>query len=261
MFLCFVEDEFYTREGILNSVDWQALQIDRLESASDGKSGEALLTLRPDILLTDIRLPYHSGLELASSAKEVDADCEIIILSSYSDKEYLFKAISLSAVAYIEKPVDLGKLSTAISQAVERRRRSLSLRERNTEDPSFNTLDGLIDTTDSSLSHATRIILSKLDKDYSNPNLSVESLAEHVHLNPAYLSTVFKKDTGQSLKHLITRVRIQRACFLLRTTNLSISSISVQTGYRASNYFAHTFRQEMGMTPGEYRDLLREKQS
>lgn len=261
MFLCFVEDEFYTREGILNSVDWQALQIDQLKSASDGKSGEALLALHPDILLTDIRLPYRSGLELAATAKEADADCEIIILSSYSDKEYLFKAISLSAVAYIEKPVDLEKLSTAISKAVGRRKRSLSFREQSAEAQTFNTLDGLIDMTSSSLSHTTRIVLSKLDKDYSNPNLSVESLAEYVHLNPAYLSTVFKKDTGRSLKHLITRVRIQRACFLLRTTNLSISSISVQTGYRASNYFAHTFRQEMGMAPGEYRDLLREKQS
>lgn len=262
MFLCFVEDEFYTREGILNSVDWQALKIDRLESASDGKSGEALLALRPDILLTDIRLPYHSGLELAATIKEADEDCEIIILSSYSDKEYLFKAISLSAVAYIEKPVDLGKLSTAISQAVERRKRSLSLRDhQGTEERVFDTLEGLIDRSSSSFSHTTYIVLSKLDKDYSNPNLSVESLAEHVHLNPAYLSTVFKKDTGQSLKRLITRVRIQRACFLLRTTNLSVSSISIQIGYRASNYFAHTFRQEMGMTPCEYRDLLHEKQT
>lgn len=60
MFLCFIEDEFYTREGILNSIDWQALQIDRLESTSDGKAGESLLTLRPDILLTDIRIPKRN---------------------------------------------------------------------------------------------------------------------------------------------------------------------------------------------------------
>lgn len=260
MFLCFIEDEFYTREGILNSIDWQALQIDRLESASDGKAGESLLTLRPDILLTDIRLPYHTGLELATTVKKMDADCEIIILSSYSDKEYLFKAISLSAVAYIEKPVNVEELSTAISQAVERRKRSLRFRKQDTDSQAFNVFDGLIDTASSSLSHTTRIVLSKLDKNYSDPNLSVESLAEYVHLNPAYLSTVFKKDTGQSLKRLITRMRIQRACFLLRTTNLNVHNISVQIGYRASNYFAHVFQQEMGMTPVEYRDRLHEKQ-
>lgn len=260
MLLCFVEDEFYTREGILASVDWQALQIDRVETASDGKAGAALLSLRPDILLTDIRLPYCSGLELASLTKEADPDCEIVIISSYSDKEYLFQAISLSAVAYVEKPVDINELSSAISLAVERRKRSLLLRQQQQEE-TLPSLDVVGDIADKQLSHTSRILLSKLERDYADPNLSVESLAEYVHLSPAYLSTTFKKDTGYSLKRLITRVRIQKACSLLRTTNLSVSSISQQTGYRAANYFAHIFQQEMGMSPHEYRSSVSQQQS
>lgn len=260
MLLCFVEDEFYTREGILASVDWQALQIDRVETASDGKAGAALLSLRPDILLTDIRLPYCSGLELATRTKEADPDCEIVIISSYSDKEYLFQAISLSAVAYVEKPVDIAQLSAAISLAVERRKRSLLLRQsQQEEEPLCSDLVG--DMADQQLSHTSRILLSKLDRDYADPNLSVESLAEYVHLSPAYLSTTFKKDTGYSLKRLITRVRIQKACVLLRTTNLPVSIISQQTGYRAANYFAHIFQQEMGMSPHQYRDSVEKEPS
>lgn len=157
MLLCFVEDEFYIREGVLSSVDWQALHIDRVEAASDGKAGAALLSMRPDILLTDIRLPYFSGLELANLAKAANADCEVIIISSYSNKEYLFQAISLSAVAYVEKPIDISELSSAISLAVDRRKRSLLFRSQ--ESDTSLSGDVLTDISSKPISHTSRIIL------------------------------------------------------------------------------------------------------
>lgn len=253
MLLLFIEDEFYTRQGILNTVNWLSLGVDRVECAADGKTGEELLSLHPDILLTDIIMPYHSGLELAEMAKEADPECEIIILSSYSDKQYLFKAISLSTVAYIEKPVDIGELTQAVAQAVERRRKSQRFQElENGADPA-DGLEGLPDPGNPAFSHTTRMVLSYLRWHYADPALSLDSIAEYVHLNPAYLSDSFKKDTGMNLKRLITEVRIKRACFLLRTTNLSVANIAARTGYRSANYFSRLFRQETGMTPLQYR--------
>lgn len=253
MLLLFVEDEFYTRQGILSTVDWQSLGVDRVEYAVDGKTGEELLSLRPDILLTDIRMPYRSGLELAEMAKEADPGCEIIILSSYSDKEYLLKAISLSTVAYIEKPVDIGELSHAVSQAVERRRKARRFQELESGEAPAHELDGLPDCNDHAFSHTTRIVLSHLMRHYADPGLSLDSIAAYVHLNPAYLSDSFKKDTGHNLKRLITEVRMKKACSLLASTNLSVADIAAQTGYRSANYFSRLFRQETGMTPLEYR--------
>ena len=89
MKLLFVEDEYYTRCGILQSVDWASLGIDEVESASNGQEGLQKLSVHPDILLTDIRMPYISGLDIAKQLKRDDPDSEVIILSSYSDKEYL----------------------------------------------------------------------------------------------------------------------------------------------------------------------------
>lgn len=253
MTLLFVEDEFYTRQGILGSMDWLSLGVDRVETVTDGKAGMQQLALCPDILLTDIRMPYCTGLELAAKAKQNDPHCEIIIMSSYSDKEYLFKAISLSTVAYIEKPVDLRELSGAITQAVERRKRSRLIGSLQGETAAETVPRALPDPSDEAYSHTTRIALTYLAGHYADPGLSLEAVARHVHLNPAYLSGSFKKDTGRNLKRVIIDVRMEKAGELLRDTALSVATVAARTGHRSANYFSKLFHKETGQTPHEYR--------
>ncbi len=259
MTLLFIEDEVYTRIGVVESVRWEALGITRLETASDGKAGLEKLALRPDIVLTDIRMPYHTGLEIAAQAKKNDPDCEIVILSSHSDKEYLFKAISLSTVAYIEKPVDVEELSQALSQAVQRRRQSLRLKKMDgLERPSCETLRQLLGKA-VSVSHPTRMMIEHLADHYADPALSVESIAARVHLNPVYASSVFKEETGHGLKRAIMEIRLQEACALLLTTNSPVADIAAKVGYRGANYFTKMFHKEAGLSPNEYR-AAKEKQ-
>lgn len=252
MTLLFVEDEFYTRQGIVSSIDWLSLGVDRLESVTDGKSGMEQLSLRPDILLTDIRMPYFTGLELAEKAKLQDPHCEIIIMSSYSDKAYLFQAISLSTVAYIEKPVDLRALSAAIVRAVERRKRSqlIDTFQGGTQPAALGALP---DPAGEAYSHTTKIALGYLAEHYADPDLSLEAVARHVHLNSAYLSGSFKKDTGRNLKRVIIDVRMEKAAALLLDTSLSVTNIAARTGYRNANYFSKLFHKETGFTPHAYR--------
>lgn len=254
MTLLFIEDEIYTRTGILESVDWDMLGITRVETANDGKSGFSKLAIRPDIVLTDIRMPYQSGLEIAAKAKKNDPDCEIIILSSHSDKEYLMTAISLSTVAYIEKPVDIAELSHAITQAVRRRRQSARLRRIDgAETPSSAVLLALLKQS-SGYSHPTQMMIRYLEGHYPDADLLVENIAECVHLSPIYASALFKEETGLGLKRTITDIRMEEACSLLNATNLPIAELAEKVGYHGANYFAKLFKKEMGMTPIEYRE-------
>lgn len=257
MTLLFLEDEFYTRNGILDSIPWAALGVTRVETACDGQAGMERLKLMPDILLTDIRMPYRTGLEVALEAKKNDPDCEIIIMSSYSDKEYLMTAISLSTIAYIEKPVDLMELRQALENAVERRKRSRLITSMN-KPAAPPVIDKLLKGDRERYSHSTRIIIDELAARYSDPDLSVEKLAELVRLNPAYLSGSFKQETGCTLKRVITAMRINEACALLKNTNIPISEVSVKAGYLNPGYFAKLFRREKGCSPNEYREGRRE---
>lgn len=83
--------------------------------------------------------------------------------------------------------------------------------------------------------------------------LSLNEIAEHIHLNPAYLSTLFRRTMNQSPISYINSVRIERAKLLLRSTNQSISEIAASLGFAQDIYFYRLFKQLTKVTPSEYR--------
>lgn len=252
MRLLFCEDEYLTRLGVVQTLKWADMGIDELDTARNGQEGMEKLALLPDILLTDIRMPFISGLEIAEALKKQNPDSEVIIMSSYSDKEYLKKAIVLSTVAYIEKPLDLAELRRALENAVARRKQSILLKTlQDSRKPVFSCLP---DPETPGFSHATRLVLREIQEHYANLNLSVDSLAQTVHFSPVYLGTTFREETGRNIRPLLTEVRIEAACRLLETTNLPILQIALQTGFSSPNYFAKQFRRNTGISPNEYRE-------
>jgi two-component system, response regulator YesN len=131
MKLLLVEDERLTREGILESVDWMRLQITEVREAVDGMDALAAAELyAPDIVLTDIRMPRMEGVSLAFQLRRKFPNCKIVFMSGYADKEYLKAAITLKAVSYVEKPLDVDELEDALAKAVaeyEAERKQLQL--------------------------------------------------------------------------------------------------------------------------------------
>ena len=90
--------------------------------------------------------------------------------------------------------------------------------------------------------------------DHLHEDLSVRSLAENVGLNQSYLSKLFAKETGTTIKHFVTRARIDTAENLLKYTEHSSSEISFALGFSSQSAFISVFRKENGMTPSHYRD-------
>lgn len=117
--LLIADDEGFVRNGLIKNLNWQSLGVDLVEQAADGAAAyEKASELRPDILLTDVRMPKMDGIELATKLRDVLPYCKIIFMSGYSDKEYLKSALHLKAVSYIEKPINLNEISQVISEAV-----------------------------------------------------------------------------------------------------------------------------------------------
>lgn len=120
MKLLLVDDEAHVREGICARISWAKLGITELKTAKNGCAGlELSREFKPDIVLTDVRMPRMDGIEMAFAIREELPDCCIIFMSGYSDKEYLKSAITLKAISYVEKPMDLDELSDAIAKAVQ----------------------------------------------------------------------------------------------------------------------------------------------
>lgn len=84
-------------------------------------------------------------------------------------------------------------------------------------------------------------------------SITLKDVADHVHLNPAYFSTIFKQSTGSSFKEYLNMVRIEESKRLLTTTNYSVIDISVATGFEDQSYFSKVFKKYTGLTPKQYR--------
>ncbi len=123
----FVEDEIVTREGIRDKVDWQGAGFEFCGEAPDGEMALPLLqAAQPDLLITDIKMPFMDGLELCKIVRERMPRVKIVILSGHDEFEYAQKAINLGVTEYLLKPVtaqDLDRVLHRIAAQIDSERR------------------------------------------------------------------------------------------------------------------------------------------
>lgn len=111
----------------------------------------------------------------------------------------------------------------------------------------------------SSVSHAAvlRQVLSFIESNFHQEDLSLNRIAEEVHLTPSYISTLFKKYQGVNLSDYLMELRVKNAMRLLIETEFKTYEISEKVGYNNPQYFSVVFKRIAGCAPGEYRKLNR----
>ena len=112
-----VEDEVVIRTGIEKSIKWEENGFIFAGQASDGEIALPLiLKNKPDILITDVKMPFMNGLELSRIVKKELPETKIIILSGYNDFEYAKEAINISVTEYLLKPISAAKLLNTLNE-------------------------------------------------------------------------------------------------------------------------------------------------
>lgn len=121
MFTVFiVEDEQLIREGMLKLVEWHKLGFEVVGEAGDGELAWPMIQeLKPDIVITDIRMPFMDGLSLSRIIKQHYPDTKIIILSGYDEFEYAQKAINIGVEHYELKPITKAQLTELLDKIRE----------------------------------------------------------------------------------------------------------------------------------------------
>jgi len=129
--LVLVEDEQIIRTGIATGVDWAVLGIGPVTEAEDGEQALALIErTRPDIIITDIRIPFIDGLELIERVKARMSDVSVVVISGYDDFRYAQRALKLGVQDYLLKPVDPEELTGVLRRiCAERELSKLAARE------------------------------------------------------------------------------------------------------------------------------------
>lgn len=138
-----VEDEMVIRRGIKNSIDWEKEGYIFCGEAIDGELAYPMIIKeKPDILITDIRMPFMDGLELCKLVKKELPNIKILILSGYDEFDYAKEAIRLGVTEYLLKPISSGKLLEAlngVSESIRREKEDKDLVRKYMEEMRENT--------------------------------------------------------------------------------------------------------------------------
>ena len=138
-----VEDEMVIRRGIKNSIDWEKEGYIFCGEASDGELAYPMIIKeKPDILITDIRMPFMDALELCKLVKKELPNIKILILSGYDEFDYAKEAIRLGVTEYLLKPISSGKLLEAlngVSESIRREKEDKDLVRKYMEEMRENT--------------------------------------------------------------------------------------------------------------------------
>lgn len=407
------EDEAIVRAGLEQVIDWPEYGIEVVASVETGSEAlDACLTLRPDILFTDINMPNMSGLDVAKALGDHGLATKVIIISAISDFDFARRAISLSAQGYLLKPVKLNELKklvvevtdslraegelastmNAYEKRIQKSRQTIkedfvkkliygtcssaldvisegrfsgidiqaidafrvAVAEVIEGDDSFqvkndkglylfaamNIIDEILNanalgtvtsvgetgiavlfydkaTDDTAcrlycgaikrnlyellgvkvalgigtavddtgmipesyecaltalefksesnnyvVDYAERLsgkntfligrIKSFIDRHYGEP-ISLQVIADEVHLTPSYVSQLFKQEVGTNLKTYITNVRIDAAKALLKDSDFKIYEVAEMIGFENPYYFSTVFKKSVGVHPSKYR--------
>ncbi|MCM1257296.1 MAG: response regulator [Roseburia sp.] len=115
-----VEDEIVVREGIKKNINWHQEGFEFVGEASDGELAYPLIqSTKPDILITDIKMPFMDGLELSRLVKKELPDIKILVLSGYNEFEYAKEAINIGITEYLVKPISGAKLLETVKKVAK----------------------------------------------------------------------------------------------------------------------------------------------
>ena len=240
-----VDDERLIIRGLSSVVPWKELGCEVCGTAYDGKTGlELIRSLRPHMVITDIRMPNMDGLTMLAALRSEYPEIQTTVLTAYRDFEYARQAITLGVCRYLLKPSDLEELKEAFRLMVSKLDAMPRIREDDPED----------ETVKEAGNHMVKAALAYMKEHCAEQHLSLNEVADHVYVSQWHLSKLLNRETGQSFFDLLGSLRIARARELLGNSQMRIHEIAEATGFSDVAHFSRSFKRFAGCTPGEYRN-------
>lgn len=228
-----VDDEPKLLSGLCNYYPWEKLGFEIVARMHNGK--ELLDYLKQntlDVVFTDISMPIMDGIELAKALQDKFGEIIVVFLSGYADFKYAQQAIKYDVYDYILKPVkykDIVQIFGSIKQKL---------------DGKYGNSEGYYGK-----------IIEEVNK-YAVENIervTLRDAAKKVNMSHGYLSTLYKKYTGQTFSDFLTKSKMEQAKNLLLDINLKTYDVAQKLGYEDPKNFTRAFRSFYGISPREFR--------
>jgi signal transduction histidine kinase/ligand-binding sensor domain-containing protein/DNA-binding response OmpR family regulator len=220
-------------------------------SAFDGQEGlEVVKREMPNLILSDVLMPGMSGVELCKEVKNDLETCHIpvVLLTARTAIEHTIEGLQNGADDYITKPFNMNVLISRCNNLVNSR---IVLQEKFSQQPQMTPLMLATNKLDKEMMDK---VVSIVNENITNPDFSIDQLADELYIARTSLYSKIKAITGQTPNKFILTIRLKRAAFLLKNhPELRISEISDMTGFTSSGYFGKCFKDVYHITPLAYR--------
>ena len=237
------DDENYMLEAMGNLIDWKKMECQLVFKARNGQVLlEQMKKNPPDIIITDIKMPLVSGIEVAKYVYENRLPIKVIILSAYADFQYAQEAIKYDVCGYIIKTSVIEMLPGMIQKAIGK-------------------LSAPLESEKEKEEYYSDDILGRLQKyiaEHYTDKLNLTQIAQDIHANGSYLSRLYKTKTGQNLFDVINKMKLEKAKEYM-SQGMRIYEIAQLVGFDDVSYFSRVFRKHEGCSPREYENRLREE--
>ena len=242
MKIMIVDDEPKIRRGMKTLLEEQdgfeviGIYDNAMSSLSD------MAEKQPNVLITDIKMPEYSGLDLIEKIREKDKNLYIIILSGYGSFKYAQRAIRSGVYRYLTKPTNPRELISVLREIelkIEGVNRTVSKSEENESVEVGNLL--------------IRKALDYIELHYAE-KIGLKTLSDALYISPNYFSDLFRRHMKVKFSDFLIEYRLKKACILLKKPEYKVSEIAKMVGFRDSTYFSTVFKKTYNLTPLEYKN-------
>lgn len=235
-----VDDERWVRTALKWTINKLHLPIHVIHECGNGL--DALDWIKHhdvDLVLTDIRMPIMDGLSFVKELESLKEKPDVIVISVHDEFQFVQKALRSGVFDYLLKPIEDDDLRVCLEKWLDKRKNEIK-----NIDPSLDIEDLPSSTIDRVLAYIERTPLSQI---------TLKDVANNVHMNPSYLSQLFKQQLNKKFVDYITELRIEEGKRLLVTTSLRMSEIAERVGYSDLAYFSNNFKKIAGCSPSDFR--------
>ncbi|WP_346883295.1 ATP-binding protein [uncultured Algibacter sp.] len=222
----------------------------KVSTFSNGKECvDALQNEWPDLIVSDVMMPVMNGIELCENVKNNISTSHIpfILLTAVSTMESKLKSLGVGADAYINKPFQVKHLVIQSITLLKSRKR---LRERFQIDFPQNIEKNLENDNE----HAfIEKLFEMIDKNIHDPNFDVNFLARELYISRSNFFQKVKALTNQTPYELIKEYRLKKAAEMLVKSNVQVSEVYSNVGFKSMSHFSRAFKNKYGVTPGKFK--------
>lgn len=243
------EDEDIIRKGLMFTMDWTKYNCIVAAEAANGKDGlKKIREIHPDIVITDVKMPYKDGIELLEESIH-EYHYEAVIISGYSEFDYAQKAIGLGVTDYLLKPIDMDSLGETLRKIMDKLKEKEKVKKYIAEEKSEQP-HKVLDTGNRN-GYQSRYVQEMLHyiENHFSEKISISDLCTQMNLSSTYLNTKFKEETNYTFNDFLNRYRILRSVELLKQGSMKVYEVADSVGFQDYKYFISVFKKYIGCAP------------